>query len=260
MGSIWGAGVYGLSAAGRARFGDHPDVVAEDLFVDQCFDADEIDIVGDEPVVVVAPAHYRDLLKVMRRAYRGAAENRVATEQRHAQDSGAPVRRRPHRRPCVTYCGSAAACPASSTPPRTPSWPSPPGSTSRSAARHAGSGTRAPALRRRSVELMCGICGIWSGADRRVRRRANERHARDHRPPRPGRRGAARPARPRPRDAPAGDHRPGGRRPADLQRGRLGRGRLQRRDLQLPRAARRARAPGPPLRHPLRHRGARPRL
>src|SRR5918995_216683 len=31
MGSIWGAGVYGLTAAGRARFEDHPDLVAEDL-------------------------------------------------------------------------------------------------------------------------------------------------------------------------------------------------------------------------------------
>ena len=41
---------------------------------------DEIDIVGDEPVVVMAPAHYRDLLKVMRRAYRGAVETQAATE------------------------------------------------------------------------------------------------------------------------------------------------------------------------------------
>jgi len=86
MGSIWGAGVYGLSAAGRARFGHHPDVVADDLFVDQCFSAKEIDIVGDDPVVVVAPGHYRDLLKVMRRAYRGAAENRVATMPREVED------------------------------------------------------------------------------------------------------------------------------------------------------------------------------
>jgi hypothetical protein len=86
MGSIWGAGVYGLSAAGRARFGDHPDVVADDLFVHQCFDADEIDLVGGEPVVVVAPARYRDLLKVRRRAYRGAAENRMATEQRDVKN------------------------------------------------------------------------------------------------------------------------------------------------------------------------------
>jgi hypothetical protein len=75
MGSLWGAGVYGLSADGRARFGDHPDVVAEDLFVDRHFTAAEIDIVGTDPVVVTAPGHYRDLLKVMRRAYRGAGES-----------------------------------------------------------------------------------------------------------------------------------------------------------------------------------------
>lgn len=74
--SIWGAGVYGLSAAGRARFATYPDVVADDLFVDQHFKPGEIEIVGDEPVVVVAPARLGDLLKVRRRAYRGAAENR----------------------------------------------------------------------------------------------------------------------------------------------------------------------------------------
>ena len=81
MGSLWGAGVYGLTAAGRARFGDQPDVVAEDHWVDQHFDAAEIDIVGDEPVVVVAPARIRDLLKVRRRAYRGVVENRAAGER-----------------------------------------------------------------------------------------------------------------------------------------------------------------------------------
>ena len=88
MGSIWGAGVYGLSAAGRARFGDYPDVVADDLYVDRCFGRDEIDIVGDEPVVVMAPAHYRDLLKVMRRTYRGIAENQVATAGSARQTPG----------------------------------------------------------------------------------------------------------------------------------------------------------------------------
>jgi glycosyltransferase involved in cell wall biosynthesis len=77
MTCIWGAGVYGLSAKGRARFAEFPDVVAEDLFVDQHFAADELEIVGNEPVVVVAPANLRDLLNVMRRAYRGNAENRA---------------------------------------------------------------------------------------------------------------------------------------------------------------------------------------
>jgi glycosyltransferase involved in cell wall biosynthesis len=97
MGSIWGAGVYGLTAAGRARFGDYPDVVAEDLFVHQQFGADEIDIVGDEAVVVVAPARYGDLLKVRRRAYRGVVENRAAARE--------PAR-----------LGRRAAGPASTTP------------------------------------------------------------------------------------------------------------------------------------------------
>jgi glycosyltransferase involved in cell wall biosynthesis len=86
MDSIWGAGVYGLSAAGRARFGDHPDVVAEDLFVHQQFDPDEIEIVGDEPVVVIAPARFRDLLKVRRRAYRGVVENRAAANEPERKD------------------------------------------------------------------------------------------------------------------------------------------------------------------------------
>jgi glycosyltransferase involved in cell wall biosynthesis len=86
MGSIWGAGVYGLSAAGRARFGDHPDVVAEDLFVHQHFEPDEIEIVGDEAVVVIAPARFEDLLKVRRRAYRGVVENRATANEPEQRD------------------------------------------------------------------------------------------------------------------------------------------------------------------------------
>jgi glycosyltransferase involved in cell wall biosynthesis len=113
MGSIWGAGVYGLSAAGRARFGDYPDVVADDLFVHQHFDQDEIDIVGDEPVVVMAPAHYRDLLKVMRRAYRGATETHLANEgsARQAARSRSTTRTtlRDVLRLCRSFSGSVDA-------------------------------------------------------------------------------------------------------------------------------------------------------
>ena len=64
----------------------------------------------------------------------------------------------------------------------------------------------------------------------------------------------------RPRRAPARDHRPRDRRPADRERGRHGPRRPERRALQLPRAARRARARRPPLPHARRHRGARPPL
>ena len=109
MGSIWGAGVYGLSAAGRARFGDYPDLVADDLFVDQCFRRDEIDIIGDEPVVVMAPAHYRDLLKVMRRAYRGAAETQ-ATEKSATQAAHARPTTPTTLRDVLRLCRSLSGC------------------------------------------------------------------------------------------------------------------------------------------------------
>jgi hypothetical protein len=59
------------------------------------------------------------------------------------------------------------------------------------------------------------------------------------------------------RDATSVDHRPGDGAPAHLERGRDGVGRLQRRDLQLPRAARRARGAGTSLQDRLRHRGPR---
>lgn len=78
LGSPWGARVYGLSAAGRARFAAFPDVMADDLWVDLLFDCDEIEIVDCEPVVVTVPRHARDLARVLRRTYKSKAENGVA--------------------------------------------------------------------------------------------------------------------------------------------------------------------------------------
>jgi glycosyltransferase involved in cell wall biosynthesis len=71
MGSLWGAGVYVLSAAGRARFPSFPVIVADDLFIDRLFEDDEIGIIGDEPVVVMAPRTARSVVRVWRRAFRG---------------------------------------------------------------------------------------------------------------------------------------------------------------------------------------------
>jgi hypothetical protein len=76
MGSLWGAGVYGLSAAGRARFGPYPDITADDLFIDQRFERSEIEIVDCEPVQVSVPRRTADLLRILRRAYQGKAENK----------------------------------------------------------------------------------------------------------------------------------------------------------------------------------------
>jgi glycosyltransferase involved in cell wall biosynthesis len=80
MNSLWGAGLYGLSAAGRGRFGPFPDVIADDLFVDQNFCRSEIAIVGSAPVVVTVPRQSADLIRILRRAYSGNAENRALPE------------------------------------------------------------------------------------------------------------------------------------------------------------------------------------
>jgi Glycosyl transferase family 2 len=70
-GSLWGAGIYALSAEGRRRFDQFPPVIADDLFVDRLFRADEIEVVDTDPGVVIAPATARGLLTALRRVYRG---------------------------------------------------------------------------------------------------------------------------------------------------------------------------------------------
>ncbi len=82
LGSLWGAGVYGLSAAGRSRFGDFPDVVADDLWVDRLFGDEEVEIVDCCPVVVRVPRRSRDLVRVLARAYRGKREKTTAPDLR----------------------------------------------------------------------------------------------------------------------------------------------------------------------------------
>lgn len=77
MNSLWGAGVYGLSAAGRERFQSFPDVIADDLFIDQQFQSSEIEIVESAPVVVTVPRRTSDLFRILRRTYYGNAENRA---------------------------------------------------------------------------------------------------------------------------------------------------------------------------------------
>lgn len=69
MQNLWGAGVYALSAQGRARFGDFPDVTADDMFVDALFARDEIAIPECEPVVVRVARTGRALVTVLSRAY-----------------------------------------------------------------------------------------------------------------------------------------------------------------------------------------------
>jgi hypothetical protein len=70
MGSLWGAGMYALSAEGRGRFDEFPLLLADDLFVDRLFRTDEIELVDTAPVVVMAPATTTGLLATFRRTFR----------------------------------------------------------------------------------------------------------------------------------------------------------------------------------------------
>ena len=90
MGSLWGAGAYGLSEAGRARFVQYPDVVADDLFVDQHFHRRELEIVSAPPVIVSAPRRTADLLRILRRTYQGNSENRVLPSRPADQSATTP--------------------------------------------------------------------------------------------------------------------------------------------------------------------------
>lgn len=80
MNRLWGAGLYGVSQQGRARFGSYPDVVADDLWVDEHFDSSEIEIVECEPVTVHAPRSLAALRKILRRVNRGAAAQHRGTD------------------------------------------------------------------------------------------------------------------------------------------------------------------------------------
>lgn len=76
MRSLWGAGVYGLSAAGRARFGEFPDLTADDLWIDRQFEPAEVEIVDCDPVLVRVPRRTRDLVRILQRTYKGKSETR----------------------------------------------------------------------------------------------------------------------------------------------------------------------------------------
>jgi hypothetical protein len=72
--SLWG-GVYGLSQEGRSRFSMFPDLIADDLFVDQMFTPAEIKIVDvEEPAVISVPRGIGDLFRVVRRRRKGNAD------------------------------------------------------------------------------------------------------------------------------------------------------------------------------------------
>lgn len=88
--SLWGAGVYGLSKIGRARFGSFPNVIADDLFVDQQFHRSEVEIVSAPPVIVRVPRRTADLIRILRRTYQGNSENSTLASRPAGQSATTP--------------------------------------------------------------------------------------------------------------------------------------------------------------------------
>lgn len=89
-GALWGAGVYGLSAAGHARLGRFPDLVADDLWVDRLVAPAEKTVVDAPPVRVTAPRTARSLLRVLRRTYRGNAAVQAVAARTGPPGGGSP--------------------------------------------------------------------------------------------------------------------------------------------------------------------------
>jgi glycosyltransferase involved in cell wall biosynthesis len=68
---LWGAGAYAVTADGHARFGEFPELVADDLFVDSLFSEGEKAILHTRPVLVRTPRTVKGLRAVLCRTYRG---------------------------------------------------------------------------------------------------------------------------------------------------------------------------------------------
>ncbi|GIE88900.1 glycosyltransferase [Actinoplanes regularis] len=75
---LFGRGVIALSADGRSRFTTFPDLVADDLFVDSLFTADEKQQVSSVPSVVATPRKTRDLVRRLIRVRAGNTAMRAA--------------------------------------------------------------------------------------------------------------------------------------------------------------------------------------
>lgn len=81
-------GVYALTAAGRARFGEFPDVIADDLFVRNLFAPHERVRADDATCVVRPPTTLRDLVRVQTRARVGNGELREQQPEGPADPAG----------------------------------------------------------------------------------------------------------------------------------------------------------------------------
>jgi glycosyltransferase involved in cell wall biosynthesis len=76
--ALFGRGVVALSMAGRDRFGQFPDLVADDLFLDSLFTAAEKREVSSVSARITVPQRTRDLVRRLVRVRRGNTKLRAA--------------------------------------------------------------------------------------------------------------------------------------------------------------------------------------
>ncbi|GAA4471095.1 hypothetical protein GCM10023094_01120 [Rhodococcus olei] len=121
--TMWGAGVYGLTESGHQRVGLFSDHVADDLFVDAQFEADEKTVVSTLPSVVTTPTDAKSLLLILRRWHRGTLHEARAldrTGQGTARALLHTIRGPGSAADAVVYAGMALAArwnPGTSGPP-----------------------------------------------------------------------------------------------------------------------------------------------
>lgn len=104
---LWGAGIYALNAAARARFDEFPKVIADDVFVDEMFAPEEKRIVATDPVIVQAPRDSASLIGVLTRARRGPAQQGVDSGRETVRELGRSVRGPASAADAVTYLAFA---------------------------------------------------------------------------------------------------------------------------------------------------------
>lgn len=71
---LWGAGAYALSRVGHDRLGEFPALTGDDYYVDRLFSGSEKAVLPTVPVVVRTPRSRAALLAILRRTYRGNAQ------------------------------------------------------------------------------------------------------------------------------------------------------------------------------------------
>ena len=77
--AMWGAGVYGLSETGHRILGEFPRLMGDDLLVERTFPPGRKYLASGPAVVVRMPLTVRDLIGVLTRSRRGAAEQALDT-------------------------------------------------------------------------------------------------------------------------------------------------------------------------------------